>query len=151
MQTLFLCYSEFMDQSFSLSCGEKKKLLNLGVEVVYLFGSYAENMQHPLSDVDFAVLMTDPRTVSPKRSTLELYQKLFDVLAPHVPAGTKDIDIVFLQRAPLELQDNVTRLGKVLFERDPETRLDFAARTMLRYADFASLRILFDQAILQRI
>ncbi|TSC77536.1 MAG: DNA polymerase beta domain-containing protein [Parcubacteria group bacterium Gr01-1014_33] len=138
-------------KKIELTQEEHTKLFKRGVEAVYLFGSYAEGRAHPLSDVDFAVLMEDSRAVSPKASTLDLYQELFDILAPHAPRDVKDIDIVFLQRAPLELQCNVVRLGKVIFEKDPQRRLDFETRVVLLYADFKPLLTLFDHAILERI
>ncbi len=139
------------EEEIKLTKEDREKLFRLGVEAVYLFGSYAEGRAHSLSDVDFAVLMRDSRAVSPKASTLALYQALFDILAPHAPSGIKDIDIVFLQRAPLELQSNVVRLGRVIFEQDPEYRLDFEVRVLLLAADFKPLLTLFDSAILARL
>ncbi|MEK7560998.1 MAG: nucleotidyltransferase domain-containing protein [Patescibacteria group bacterium] len=136
---------------FRFSPEQQQKLCECGVATVYLFGSHAEETTHPLSDVDFAVLMKDARTVSTGVSTHALYQKLYDVLSSIIPKETKDIDIIFLDRAPLELQNNVVHFGRVLFDDNIRRRFAFEERTKLAYADFEPIRRIVDAAVLQRV
>ena len=38
----------------------KELFKKLGIDVIYLFGSYAENKTHPMSDVDIGVVFAHP-------------------------------------------------------------------------------------------
>jgi hypothetical protein len=63
----------------------------------------------------------------------------------------KDIDIVFLDHASLELRFDAIMHGKVLFEADAHIRHDFEERTGALYRDFKPLRDASDRAVLQRV
>lgn len=54
-----------------------EKLKELRVGLVYLFGSYAEGVAGPGSDIDVGVVVTDKALV--KGSITEIYNKLFDI------------------------------------------------------------------------
>ncbi|MDI6871944.1 MAG: nucleotidyltransferase domain-containing protein [Bacillota bacterium] len=84
---------------------------------VYLFGSYAAGTQRPDSDLDLAMLLpTDrPSLTGPER--MDLIGELEEV------AG-RQVDLVVLNKAPLPLQFEVIRTGKVLYESDSEVRTD---------------------------
>ena len=123
------------------------RIQTLGVGLVYLFGSYAEGKASPLSDVDIAVLFTDASLL--KDETIgKIYNALYDLFTDLFPG--KNIDIVFLQRANLELRFDVITHGKVLYESSREDRLSFEEKTMLLYADFRPLLKLFNQTLLHR-
>lgn len=123
----------------------------LGVAAIYLFGSHAEGLSSPRSDIDIGILMKDQKLVSRAISTSTLYQKLYELLAPTLGKYAREFDIVFLQRASLELRAHVVQSGKLLFESDQELRLDFEEKTTLLFADFAPLRYQFDKAVLARL
>jgi len=137
--------------SIVVSLEAQAKLRTLGVTAVYLFGSYAEGVARSSSDIDFAVLMGRGAPVSRAISAARLYENLYELLSPLAPEGVRDIDVVVLQRAPLELQRNVVQYGKVLCQDDPEERLDYEARVRMLSADFSPLLREFDVAILQRV
>ena len=126
-------------------------LRELGVLAVYLFGSFAEGAHTTQSDIDVGILMRDATMVSHGTSTHTLYQTLYTLFEPILLPYAQEMDIVFLQRASLELQAHVVQQGRVIFETNPSLRLDFEERTMLLYADFAPLRYEFDQAVLAKI
>lgn len=124
----------------------KKKLSDLGVGIVYLFGSQAEGVAGPLSDTDLGVVMTSHSYLS--GSSNDLYLALFDILGKFVENSNK-LDIVFLQKAPLELRFDVITHGRSLFEISTGFRLDFEEKTTIEYCDFKPILREFDRAILE--
>lgn len=130
-------------QTIQLSPGQQERLARLGVGLVYLFGSHAERTASPLSDVDVGVVM---RRLP--RDTSELYQQLYELLTDAFPG--QRMDLVFLQRASLELRGDAVRHGTVLYEASPDERAVFEERTMLACADFAPVLREIDRAILAR-
>ena len=124
------------------------ELKKLGVSSLYLFGSRAQGVERRDSDYDFGILMKEPRVL--RAGTQDLYQKIYDLLQDAV--GVKaNLDIVFLDRAPLQLRYHVIRSGKVLFDSNPQRRGRFIERTMIEHADFEPHRKRFEEAILARI
>jgi uncharacterized protein len=96
-------------------------------QLVYLFGSAVEGNRGPLSDYDFAVFH-DRKAEGP-----ELRGRLFHALA--LAMGTSRIDIVPLNKAPIELAFSVISHGEILYERDLQTRVEYEAHVMSMYFD----------------
>lgn len=127
------------------------RLRRLGVAVLYLFGSHAEGLATPASDVDVGVLFSRDTLPLPENKT-ELYNALYDVFTDMFDmSGFRDIDIIFLDHAPLELKFDVVTHGRVLFETDPDIRLNFEERVASLYRDFRPLLDEFNRGVLQRI
>lgn len=124
------------------------KLEGLGVVTLYLFGSQAQGISRENSDYDFGILLRDPARIH--AGSQELYQKIYDILQDVVPERV-NLDIVFLDRAPLQLRCHVVRCGRVLLDADPKRRGDFEERTIEEHADFEPYRRLFEKATLARI
>lgn len=94
----------------------------------YLFGSYAQGLQTPTSDVDVAVFFKTPPTFDRQ---LEIIHALGKALKGPEP------DVLFLNEAKnLVLLDNVTREGLLLLDRDRERRLEFEVRVQHMAIDF---------------
>lgn len=145
-------------EAFQFTEDEKKSLERLGVEAVVLFGSHAEGIAGPLSDVDIGILIKNAGILKSDnyKNKTDLYNALYDILSPLVGRTVKqlcNIDVVFLQdeKVNLQLKFHVSRYGVPLFEKDPRTFLNFKEYVMERYADFAPLRHMFNKAILARI
>lgn len=115
--------------------------------IVYLFGSHVEGTAGPLSDTDIGVVFADP-TVS-RGNTLDVYSKLYDMFTTML--HTENLDIVFLERASLELRFDVVQHGQAVFEISPDFRDEFEHRTVMLYADFKPTLQHFDHAVLARI
>ncbi|MCL4540302.1 MAG: nucleotidyltransferase domain-containing protein, partial [Bacteroidetes bacterium] len=116
--------AKLLDKRFDMS----------GVSIVYLFGSRAEKKSNAMSDIDIGVVFKDePRDEEVPR----LYTELYDILTDHFP--NFQIDLVFLQKANLELRFDAISHGRVLFESSQAMRLDFEENTMMLYADFRPL------------
>lgn len=129
----------------------KEKLNNLGVAGIYLFGSQTESgTVGKLSDFDVAVLFKNPRNAF--GDTSEIYGKLYDIFSESFDlSGFKNIDIIFLPNASLQLRYHIVTAGKILYSGDIEAILKHKEKTIMEYADFAPVRNLFNRAILERI
>lgn len=115
------------------------------IEVVYLFGSFGEERETSLSDVDIAVLLTS-----------EDGEKYFEIrLALMAEAAhmlqTNEVDVVILNTVSLSLRYEVVSSGKILFERDPGRRIDFEVETISRYLDTQPLRRIQREYFLKQI
>ena len=124
-----------------------KRLKDSGVSLVYIFGSYAEGKSLPLSDIDVGVIFTDESKM--KEDIGRIYNGLYDIFTDVFPG--RNIDIVFLQNAPLELRFDAVSHGKILYESTREERLDFEEKTTLFYADFKPILKEINQVILNRV
>lgn len=98
------------------------------VHLAYLFGSQAEGNVGPFSDYDVAIL-TDPAVDAPCLQA-EVRHRLSQALE------TERVDVVLLNRAPIELAYAVIARGRLLFERDRATRVEFEADVLSRYGDY---------------
>lgn len=129
-----------------------------GILALYLFGSYAEGNTHPLSDVDIGVIFEKPEQY--KHNTMEPYSLLYDIFTDVLPKEylqkrfelkEHEVDIVFLQFAPLNLQFEATRNGKILYEEDIKKRLDYEEYVLKKNCDLKYFYDLRYNAILERI
>ncbi len=120
---------------------EQDQLSSMGVQAVILFGSQAQGIAHPDSDYDFLII---------GKYSVSTYDKLYDLLSSKINKLV-DIDIVFAQNSPMELQNHVAQFGQVLFESKSGIFADFKQQVMLTYSDFAPYREMFNQSILAQI
>ena len=95
----------------------------------YLFGSRARGDAHRASDVDVAVLFT----ADPPGTLAGLHLDLADRLSAAV--GGRSVDLVVLNRAPVDLVHRVLRDGVLLLERDRSARIRFEVRARNDYFD----------------
>jgi len=109
--------------------GVKEFLLHeKDVVFAYLFGSLSRKRQTPLSDVDIALYLDDPRNVAERK--LDLFVGLADIL------GTSEIDLVILNEAPLSLAGRILQSRKVLVDKDPFRRHRYESVTLRTFFDF---------------
>ncbi len=120
---------------------EKKLFKDLGIRALILFGSQAQETANSASDFDIGVL---------GRSEKSVYDALYDLLAKKINRLV-NIDIVFLDTAPMELQSHLAKNGKVLYQKTPQVFANYREQVMREYADFEPLRKIFQQATLARI
>ena len=126
------------------------KLNELKVGLVYLFGSEAEETAGPLSDVDIGIVFADPKIT--RGDTLKIYNELYNMLTDFFDMRNfRNMDIVFLERASLELRFDVISHGVVLFEISSDFRMDFEEHVAALYRDFKPLLQEFNSSILARI
>ena len=116
------------------------------VSAIYVFGSSVEGFSLPDSDFDIGVLMSKRINGINKN---KLYNRLYEFFTELLPG--KNLDIIFLNTASLELKFDVVSHGKVIFEAESQARLKFEDHTVLQYADFHPLLKQFNRALLHRI
>lgn len=134
-----------METTITFSPSEQESLRRLGVAAIILFGSRARQLAREASDYDIGILR-EPGV----RDDKELYEGIYDVVAGTIE-GLVDIDIVFLDRAPLELQMHTARFGEPLFEARRGVFAAFKETVIILYADFMPYRRMFQEQALRRI
>ena len=99
-----------------------------GIAAAYLFGSVARGTARPGSDVDVGILYSEepPRTL--KGLGFDLEGDLEDLL--ELP-----VQVVVLNRAPVDLVMRVLRDGKLLVNRDRSKRVRFEVRARNEFWD----------------
>ena len=101
------------------------------VQFGYLFGSWAEGTEGPLSDLDIAVYM--------EPYSHESYIRLHTALARALKRS--DIDLLALNRTKnLILLEEIITKGILLYEKDPSKRIEYEAMTIHKVIDFKSHR-----------
>ncbi|MFN2303215.1 MAG: type VII toxin-antitoxin system MntA family adenylyltransferase antitoxin [Anaerolineales bacterium] len=100
------------------------------ITVAYLFGSFVT--EDTFSDIDLGVV-TNIEPNSPLNYEFNLESKLESVIK-------YPMDIRILNRAPLSFCQNVIRNGRIVLDRDPNSRADFEGLILKQYFDFAPFR-----------
>ncbi|TSC77497.1 MAG: hypothetical protein G01um101433_571 [Parcubacteria group bacterium Gr01-1014_33] len=135
---------------FNITNEEAVFLERLGIEALILFGSQAQGTATERSDYDVGVLVSDLKQAKESELRRKLYDALYDFLSSKINKLV-DIDIVFLEDAPAELQSHVVKYGVSLYEKRVQNFPRFKERIMQQYADFEPIRHLFHHAIMKRI
>ena len=101
-----------------------------GTNVVcaYLFGSQARGDSGPRSDADVAVLLKE----DPPRTLEGLQLELAGDLEDHLD---REVDLVVLNTAPVDLAIRVLRDGELLFDRNPSMRISYEVRVRNEFFD----------------
>lgn len=100
------------------------------VRVTYLFGSYAKDTAGPLSDLDIAVLLDE---CLDKQERFDLKLKLINGISAILK--TDKLDVVVMNEAPLLLNYNIIKGGRILDSKDEAERVRFETRILSRYLD----------------
>lgn len=123
--------------------GCKELFERAGVEVAYLFGSYATGRQHEDSDVDVGVVFGDPGNVD--FSTIsglekELSQEL-----------DKEVDVRVMDGGDPRFVYNILRTGEPVFIGDEGLRRGFEHRVMRKYLDMKPFYDEYDRYVEERV
>ena len=97
------------------------------IQLVYLFGSRVSGSVGPQSDFDFAVLFSN----EPEAGRVSALKHRVSVLLV-----TDRIDLVVLNRAPIELRYNVVASGRILYQKSRAVLIEFEAQTLSFYFDY---------------
>lgn len=110
-----------------------------GVRLAVLFGSAARGEAAPGSDLDVGILF-DPGQESAAALEVALAR-----------ATGRRVDVVRLEAAPPLLRFEVARDGRVLLERTPHVWVDFRARAMTDWWDWAPTARFLHAAAVERL
>lgn len=116
------------------------------VIALYTIGSAAKNNLKPLSDLDFAILLSGQLT---KRQRFDnhldligLFNKIFH---------TDEIDLTILNDASLRFCYTIIKTGKLLFCMNHSDLIDLHDKVVKHYLDFKFFRDSFDKTFLEGI
>ena len=124
----------------------RKILKKLNISLVYLFGSSIVGTQRAESDIDIGVVFEKPERI---KNTMIIFEELY--LSLSQVFTDRDLDIVFLDFAPLTLQFEVVTTGKVIYRVSREFEYDYKGKIIKEYIDFKPLLDIQDQILLERI
>ncbi len=124
----------------------RKILKKLSISLIYLFGSSITGTQRAESDIDIGVVFEKPDRI---KNTMIIFEELYLSLSQVFP--DRDLDIVFLDFAPLTLQFEVVTTGKVIYRVSREFEYDYKEKIIKEYIDFKPLLDIQDQILLERI
>lgn len=96
------------------------------IEGVYLFGSSAADGETNFSDIDLAIVDSDP----------SIQEKKVDIYADLVKQGFEKVDIVFFNSADLVLQFEIIRHNKLIFRKEQFDHGELYSKTIRKYFDF---------------
>ncbi|MEW6080990.1 MAG: nucleotidyltransferase domain-containing protein [Bacillota bacterium] len=102
-----------------------------GIGFAYIYGSFASG--EPFRDIDLAVHLSDVTGKDSIRYEIRLETELEDVLG-------FPVDVRALNMAPLSFRYSVFRHGRLILENEPTKRVEFQARSVKEYLDFAPVR-----------
>ncbi|MEA3295651.1 MAG: nucleotidyltransferase domain-containing protein [Patescibacteria group bacterium] len=134
-----------MDENFL-----NKQFEELGVNTVFLFGSQAQGTANALSDFDFGILLENSMILDDIDARMKLYNKLYDIFSSQIKKFIT-IDIIFLDKACLQIQYQALKNSKILYNKNPQITINFKQKVLESYADFAPYRKEFNKLILERI
>jgi uncharacterized protein len=104
-------------------------LLNdANVRLAYLFGSQASGKTGPLSDVDLGILFSE--NVDIQQVSSEMASRISKVV------HGKSVDIVSLNKAPVELAYAVIVQGVCIYRVSEAERVEFEAQVLSKYGDY---------------
>lgn len=126
----------------------KKLSLDEDIISLYLFGSYAEGKQTPVSDIDLAVLLDRD---FPQNSYFEKKLTLLSTMTSLLK--TDEVDLVILNHVPPALSYRILSKGRLLFEKTDQKsqRVSFQVRICDWYFDFKPVEKVLHEGLLRRI
>ncbi len=122
-----------------------KKLKELKIGIVYVYGSVVNGYESRFSDLDIGTVFTDTKALE---NSLKIYSQLYDIF-DEVIKPEKEIDLVFLQQTSLGLQFNVINEGEVIYEASREFRAEYEERVLNEYLDFEGVIDYFNKVAVE--
>jgi len=122
-------------------------LVGFPVEIAYLHGSVARGTPLPTSDIDLAVVLSDPVPPAVERLKLE-----FQIQAAVEDAcGLKNLDVRTINTAPILVQGEIVQEGLCLYARDRAQKAAFESLTRRKYFDYRPTAERMQAAFLERV
>jgi predicted nucleotidyltransferase len=100
---------------------------NKNIIALYIFGSLGTEKERPTSDIDLAMLFRNNPSLSEELKIESDISQIF---------GRDDIDIVNLNKAPIDMCHQVLYTGELLYCADEIALADFKERVFNIYGDY---------------
>ena len=104
------------------------------VAAAWIFGSMARGDVRDDSDLDVAILLRDPTSTAASES-----EELLQLAAMLEKAAGRAVDVVVLGLMDPIIAHRVLSEGTLVFDEDPDRRIDFTSDVLSRYLDWAPL------------
>jgi len=115
--------------------------LNNDIVSVYLFGSIVTNRLNDESDIDIAIILKNSKEYKiPDK--IQIREELSELLG-------RDVDVVYLNDAPVILRMQVFRKGIKLFDRNPNVTNTLIVKSQFEYDDLKYIRSPIERQILR--
>lgn len=101
---------------------------HLDIVCVYLYGSMARGEARQASDIDLAVLYAAPPPATLEGLGFALSDRLEQILG-------RPVDLLVLNRAPVDLIHRVLRDGVLVYDSNPSARIRFEVQARNAYFD----------------
>ncbi len=102
-----------------------------GIELIYIFGSYAKGTSNEKSDVDIALLLREDYDPLDKINLIGVF---CDALK------RDDVDLCVLNSANSVLKHQVIKYGKLIYMEDEMVKVMFESRVQKEYMDMEYFR-----------
>jgi len=122
-----------------------ERLKELKIAILYLFDSYGSETQKEDSDIDLGIVFENTEVL---RDSLKIYEELYLIFSKMFD---REIDIVFLDKAPLTLKFEVVVTGKIIYSISEEFVYEYKERIIKEYIDFKPLLDEQDRVLLERL
>lgn len=124
-------------ERLKIFCEDNKNILAL-----FIFGSFGTEEENLQSDIDLAILYEDYISL---KEELNIETEILKILE------REDIDILNLNKAPIDLKMEVVRDGDLIYCRDEIKLSDFKERIFDLYADYEPVLRKFYEDYIQGI
>lgn len=115
----------------------QKKLQKLNIGIVYLYGSYSQNIASNLSDLDIGVVVNKPiKNVDQK---INIYSQMEQIIYSLLDKFPNEMQIVILNNTSVIFQYQAVKHAKVLYEESTQDRLFYEENILNNYLDFQPL------------
>jgi predicted nucleotidyltransferase len=116
------------------------------VSALYSFGGLAAGRLSPLSDLDFAVLLS--RSLDRRQRSA----KLLDLIGVfNSMFRTDEVDLVVLNDTSMKFAHRILKTGRLLHVRNKRDLVDFREKVVKLYLDFRFFREGFDRGFLEGV
>jgi len=115
--------------------------LNNDIVSVYLFGSIVTNRLNDESDIDIAIILKNSKEYKVP-DKIQIREELSELLG-------RDVDVVYLNDAPVILRMQVFRKGIKLFDRNPNVTNTLIVKSQFEYDDLKYIRSPIERQILR--
>jgi len=116
------------------------------VVALYSFGSAVNNELKPLSDLDFAILLSGQLN---RQQRFKKHLELIGIF--NTVFRTDEIDLTILNDASFRFCFEVLKTGKLLYCKHEAELVDFRDQVITNYLDFKYFRDSFDRTFLRGI